>query len=193
MNYSLVCQAVWARPVALACTYVCALLTACGTPADAPGMQLSAADSLQLRNWVPEWLRGQIQLLPVTGGQPTGRYWGAKISNAALQEALEESLRATGIYASRPGQGRFQMTVQLVALEQPPVGLDMKVAVTLAYTVVEQASGITVYQRRLRSIHVAEFGEAMLDQNERLRLASEAAVRKNVNSLVRELVGLALN
>ena len=69
----------------------------------------------------------------------------------------------------------------------------MKVAVTLAYSVVDQTSGATVYQRRLRSIHVTEFGAAMLDPNERLRLASEAAVRKNVNSLVRELVGLALN
>ncbi|MCV2353559.1 hypothetical protein LNV09_05220 [Paucibacter sp. B2R-40] len=168
-------------------------LAGCGTATDPPSMALSSKESLQMRGWVPDRLRGQISLSPVTGGQPTGSMWGSKVSNLALQESIEESLRATGMLALRPGTGNYQMEVQLIELEQPIIGLNTRVAVTLAYTVVEKRSGTVVYQRRLRSAYVAEFTSAMVDPNERLRLATEGAVRSNVNSMLRDLIALALN
>ncbi|MCV2370350.1 hypothetical protein [Roseateles oligotrophus] len=168
-------------------------LAACGTATDAPNLALSPQTSLQMRGWVPDRLKGQILLSPVTGGQPTGFMWGSKISNAALQEAIEESLRATGMLALRPGAGAYQMDTQLIELEQPMLGLNTKVALTLAYTVVEKRSGTVVYQRRLRSLYATEFTEAMVDPNERLRLATEGAVRSNVNLMLRDLIALALN
>jgi len=178
------------RRCVLACG-LAALLAACGTPADAPAMRLGQAESLQLRSWVPNGLRAQMQLMPVTGGQPTGRFWGAKISNSSLQEALEESLRDTGLYAPRPAEARYELRVNLVQLDQPIVAvLDAKVAVTLSYTVVESRGGRTVYERKLRTLHTTEFGSAMLDPNERMRMASEAAIRSNLNTLLRELLEL---
>lgn len=168
-------------------------LAGCGTPADAPNLALTAQDSLQMRGWVPDRLKGQVLLSPVTGGQETGSWWGSKISNAALQEAIESSLRATGMLAIRPGAGGYQMEAQLIALEQPKFDLDTRVAVTIAYTVVDKRNGTVVYQRQLRSLYVAEFTSAVLDSNERLRLANEGAVRNNVNLMLRDLIALALN
>ncbi|MFY7865118.1 hypothetical protein [Roseateles sp.] len=168
-------------------------LAGCGTPTEPPNLALSAADSLQMRGWVPERLRSQVVLSPVIGGQPTGMFWGSKISNAALQEALDSSLRSTGMLALSPGAGNYQLDAQLVELEQPFIGVNVKVVVTIAYTAVEKRSGTVLYQRRLRSQYVAEFGSAMLDPNERLRLASEGAVRNNVNLMMRDLIALALN
>ncbi|PND38460.1 hypothetical protein C1O66_13640 [Paucibacter aquatile] len=166
-------------------------LSGCGTPADAPAMRLSLAESLQLRSWVPPGLRAQVQLMPVSGGQPTGRFWGAKISNASLQEALEESLRDTGLYAPRPADARYELRVTLMLLDQPMVAvLDAKVAVTLSYTLMESRTGRTIYERKLRTQHTAEFGSAILDPNERMRMASEGAIRSNVNTLLRELLEL---
>ncbi|MEJ6005939.1 hypothetical protein WG899_10305 [Paucibacter sp. AS339] len=167
-------------------------LSGCGTPTEPPNLALSATESLQMRSWVPDRLKGQIVLSPVTGGQPTGMLWGSKISNAALQEALDSSLRATGMLAMRPGAGDYQLEAKLVELEQPMIGLSMKVVVTIAYTVIEKRSGTVLYQRRLRSQHVAEFSSAVLDQNERLRLANEGAVRSNVNLMLRDVIALAL-
>lgn len=168
-------------------------LAGCASPTDAPKLALDPQDSLQMRGWVPDRLRGQILLSPVTGGRATGSWWGSKLSNAALQEAIEESLRATGMLALRPASGGFSMEAQLVDLEQPVFGLNTKVALTMAYTVVDKRSGTVVYQRRLRSIYVAEFTAAMVDPNERLRLATEGALRSNINLMLRDLIALALN
>jgi len=169
-------------------------LSGCGTPTDSPGMRLDAAETLQLRSWVPPALKGQVVLASVSGGQPTGMFWGAKISNPALQEAIDESLRDLGLVPSAPGGGRYQLNVKLVELEQPMVGLDIKVAVTLEYSLLDkETEGKVAYQRRLRTLHTANFSEAMLDQNTRTRIASEAAVRKNVNVMVREWMAMSWN
>ncbi|MBB4842869.1 hypothetical protein HNP55_001384 [Paucibacter oligotrophus] len=165
-------------------------LGGCGTPADAPGMRLDAAETLQLRSWVPQGLKAQVLLASVSGGQPTGMFWGSKISNPALREAVDESLRGLGLVPSAPGTagtGRYRLNVKLVEIEQPMVGLDIKVAVTLEYSLLDTESEDRVaYQRRLRTLHTANFSEAMLDPNARTRIASEAAVRKSVNAMVRE-------
>lgn len=169
-----------------------ALLCACGTPSEPAQLTLPLADSLQLRGWVPEGLRGQVSVAPVNGGAATGRWWGSKIANDAMQAALEDSLRATGMLAQRPAQARYQLQMKLSALEQPWVGLDIKVAATLDWRLVDQRSGETLYERRTRSLHTTEFTQAMLDQNERTRIANEAAVRKAINTVLREMVELRL-
>jgi hypothetical protein len=184
------------KPIGLCALLAAALLLGgCGTPAEAPQMGLNAGEALQLRTWVPDALKAQITVGPVTGGQPTGKYWGAKVSNEALQEAVEDSLRATGMLAARPGSGRYALQVQLVSLEQPMVALNMKVTATLAYTLIDKTAdkgAAALYQRRLRTVHTTEFTEALIDQNERQRIASENAIRKGVLTVVRELIELRL-
>lgn len=168
-------------------------LSGCGTPADPEGMRLAVAAGLQLRGWVPEALRQQVMLGQVLGGQPTGRMWGSKISDEALRVALDESLKAAGMRAPQPQGGRYELRAALLALEQPVVALgDARVVVTMAYELLDKSSGSKLYQRELRSVHVAEFGDAMLDQNERMRLANEGALRKNINAALRELLELRL-
>lgn len=168
-------------------------LAGCGSPAVPEGMGLSPADGLQLRNWVPGALKAQVQVGPVFGGQMTGRMWGSKVSDAALRVALEESLKSAGMLAIQAGAGRYELRAKLAQLEQPMVALmDAKVVVTVDYEFVELASGKTLYQRQLRSVYVAEFGQAVLDQNERLRLANEGALRKSINTALRELLELRL-
>ncbi|MDC8787219.1 hypothetical protein [Roseateles koreensis] len=164
-------------------------LVGCGTPADSPGMRLSAVESLQMRAWVPEALKYQMVLESVTGGQPTGRFWGAKISNASLQEALSESLHSLGLLSNTPGVGRYLLSVNLVALDQPLFALNMKVSVVMDYTLIDKNAGDkVVYQRRLRSLHTVQFLDSMVDPNERTRQASEEAVHQNVTTMVRELM-----
>jgi len=185
----------WNHPVGLSGLLAALLLAGCGTPAEAPQMGLTAAESLQLRTWVPEALKAQITVGPVTGGQATGKYWGAKVSNEALQEAIEDSLRGVGMLATRPGAGRYALQAQLVSLEQPVVALNMKVTATLVYTLIDKSADKAappLYQRRLRTVHTTEFTEALIDPNERQRIASENAVRKGVLTVVRELIELRL-
>ncbi|MDT8999515.1 hypothetical protein RQP53_09575 [Paucibacter sp. APW11] len=178
------------KAAGLAALTAAALLGGCGTPSEPAQLMLPAGDALQLRAWIPEALKGNVAVAPVNGGAATGKWWGSKIANEAMQAALEDSLRSTGMLAQRPAQARYKLELTLAELEQPWVGLDIKVAATLDWRLSDQRSGETLYQRRLRSLHTTDFGQAMLDQNERTRIANEAVVRKAINTVLRELIEL---
>lgn len=165
------------------------MLSGCGTPADVSGMRITPADVLQMRSWIPPALKGQMVLAPVTGGEPTGRFWGSRISNSMLEQSIDESLRALGLLTNVPGGGRYTLTAKLIELDQPMVALTMKVSVIIEYSLIDrQLEDKVVYQHRLRTVHTVNFTESMLDINDRTRLASEGAVRRSVEAMVRELM-----
>lgn len=167
-------------------------LAACGTASQSHKMALAPADALQLRGFMPEGLRGQVALADVSGGAETGRWWGSKVSSLALEHALEESLRAVGLWAPSPPAARYRLKAQLLALSQPLVSLDTEVASAVHFSLVEQSGGAVVYQRSVRTVHKAEFSEALLSHPERLRLANEGAVRQAIQVMLRDLTNLRL-
>lgn len=176
-----------------------ALAGGCGTPAEAPNMNLAPMDALQLRGFMPEALRGQIALGEIGGGAETWRYWGSKVSSETLAQALEDGLRSVGVLAPLPAAARYQLSARLVALQQPdlkwqPQALitENRVLAVVEYTLKDKASGAVVYQRSMRSQHAAELGEALFSQSERLRLANEGALRQSLQQLLRDFAELPL-
>ena len=168
-------------------------LTACGTPTRSLTMALGPAESLQLRSWVPEGLKGQVGLATVQGGESTGRWWGSKVSSTALEQALEDSLRGLGLLPMAPTPTpKYQLQVQLLLLDQPMVAAETSVLAMINYSLLDTASGTVLYQRVVRTAGTAGLGDALLSQTERLRLASEAAVRANIASAVRDLLAVKL-
>jgi len=169
-------------------------LSGCGLPTEPQNMGLLPYDQLQLRNFTPEVLRGQVRLGTVAGGAQTSRFWGSKISDEALRIALDDSLRGVGMAALLPDTGRFELQAKLLHLEQPWLApASAQVALYMEYRLVERATGKLMYQRQMRLAHTTEFSAAMLDPNERLRLANEAALRRSINALLRELVELPIS
>ena len=169
-----------------------AQLAGCGTPSQPLPMTITTADALQIRGWVPDALKGQVNLRPVQGGEDTGRWWGSKVSAAAVQQALDESLYAVGMKPPAPQPApRFELKAELVALEQPllPVAA-VTVGVAVRYTLADTNDGRVVYQRLIANNHEAGFTEAVLSPSERLRIANEHALRANINLLLRDLVTL---
>lgn len=168
------------------------LLAGCGTPSQPLPMTVSAADALQIRGWVPDAFKGQVEVAPVFGGQETGRWWGSKVSAATLQQALEESLYAVGMKPPAPQPApRFELKAELVQLEQPLVpAMGVTVGVAVRYTLADRAGGRVVYQRLIANQEEARLGEAVLSPPERLRIANERALRANINLLLRDLVTL---
>ena len=169
------------------------LLSACGTPTQPLTMALSPADVLQLRTWVPEGLKGNVELDAVKGGEATGKGWGSKISSQALSQALEESLGGVGMLPMTPvPAAKYQLRVQLLSLDQPVLAADTTVTAAIQYSLVAKADGTVLYQRTVRTAGTAGLGDALLSQTARLRLANEAAVRANIASAVRDLLPLKL-
>lgn len=168
-----------------------ALMAGCGTPSEPLSMGLGAADALQMRAWVPDALRQNVGLGPVTGGQATNRWWGSKVSSAALEQAFEDSLRSVGMFPLTREAGRYQLDVKLADLDQPMVSLDTTVRLGISYSLVERASKAVVYQRTVRNAATVELGDKLLPV-ERLRLANEAAIRDSIKLVLRDLVALNL-
>jgi len=168
------------------------VLAGCGTPSQPLPMAVAPADALQIRNWVPNALRAQVAVATVRGGEETGRWWGSRVSAVALQQALEESLYAVGMRPMSPEPpARFELQAELLQLDQPLVpALGVTVGTAVRYTLVDKASGKTVYQRRIANTDEAGLGEAVLSPSERLRIANERALRANINLLLRDLVTL---
>jgi hypothetical protein len=169
------------------------VLAGCGTPSQPLPMAVAPADALQIRSWVPEALKGQVAVAAVRGGEETGRWWGSRVSAVALQQALEDSLYAVGMRPVSPEPpARFELQAELLQLDQPLVpALGVTVGTAVRYTLVDKASGKTVYQRRIANTDTAGLGEAVLSPPERLRIANERALRGNINLLLRDLVTLA--
>lgn len=180
------------RLVLIPAAWLALALAGCGTPSQPLPMAVTAADALQVRAWVPEALQRQVAVAAVQGGEATGRWWGSRVSAAALTQALEESLYTVGMRPLSPEPApRFELRAELAPLEQPLVPVaGVTVGVAVAYTLLDKASGRIVYQRRIANTDEARFGEAMLSPPERLRIANERALRANINLLLRDLVTL---
>jgi hypothetical protein len=166
-------------------------LAGCGTPSQPLPMVITPAEALQLRTWVPEVFKLQIAVAPVQGGEATWRWWGSKVSQDALQAALEDSLHAVGLRPLAPEPpARFELRTQLLSLEQPLAAAEVTVRAAVRYQLVERASGRLLFDRTLRSEERAGLSDALFSQPERLRIANERVLRANFALMLRELLAL---
>ncbi len=170
---------------------VALLGSGCGTPTQSLGMGLSAADALQLRTWVPEGLKQNVDLDRVKGGESTSLWWGSKVSGLTLEQALEDSLHSVGMLPPSPqAPALYQLRVQMLSLVQPLVAADTTVTLTISYSLLDRNSGAVLYQRAVRTAHTTDFGDSMLSLPDRMRRANEGAVRENIITAVRDLMAL---
>lgn len=105
----------------------------------------------------------------------------AQISNDGLAEAVVAALRESGAWA---GAGRepgapYRLTVQLFQADTPLVGLDMRSEAELGWTLTRAATGQVIWQRAIRTSHVATFGDSPIGQI-RSEMAWQGAVRANI-------------
>jgi len=171
-----------------------ALLCGCGSPTQSLTMGLTPADTLQLRTWVPDALKNNVDLDRVKGGETTSAWWGSKVGALTLEHALEDSLRGLGMLPASPqAPAQYQLRTQILSQVQPLVAADTTVTVTINYTLVDRSSGAVLYERALRTAHKTELGEAVISMPERLRLANEGAVRENIIAAMRDLMSLRFN
>jgi len=138
---------------------------------------------------MPEFLRQNVAIKDVTGGQETNPMWTSQVSSAEFERALESSLRAANVLQPNRQAGRFTLTAYLDKLEQPLVGINMTVTATVTYTLVERSTGKTSWEKTISTPYTAKFGDSLLGV-ERLKLANEGAVRTNITDLIADLARL---
>ncbi|WP_171236968.1 hypothetical protein [Ruegeria sp. HKCCA6837] len=116
------------------------------------------------------------------GGEETNPMWTSEISKEDFQAALETSLRQAGIYST---SGQYTLRADILSVEQPLVGFDLKVAMTVRYNIIDTNSRI-LFDRTIKSEYTADLSEAFVGV-ERLQKANEGAARANIHLLLKAL------
>lgn len=133
----------------------------------------------------PDDLKDGIQIVSTQGGQETGAFDGAQISNDAFKSTIEESLRREGLYSE---SGDYGLDVYLLSVQQPFAGLSMTVTTTARYVMSESTgeNSATVFDETLVTPYTASFGSSLFGPK-RMRLATEGAARENIEALLDKL------
>jgi hypothetical protein len=168
---------------------VVAVLAGCASPARIDQMTISPDALKTAPNDSP--LKQAIGIKSVTGGKDTNPMWVSNISSSDFERALESSLRAAGFLSPVRSAGRFQLTADLIRVDQPMFGFDMTVSATVRYSIVEQATGKEIFSRNIPTSFTATVSNAFVGA-ERLKLANEGAVRNNFAALIDELTRLGI-
>ena len=131
--------------------------------------------------------RNAIGVGTVTIGQDTGTPWSSAVAPEQVRDAAVQALGKAGLGAA--SGGRYRLDGTLMQLERPYAGFAMTVTATIAWRLVDAASGAVVYDRTLKSLGSASLDDAA-DNAPRLRIADQRAVRANLQQLVQDLSAL---
>jgi hypothetical protein len=159
------------------------LVAGCAPPASVTAMVPDMPPGLSA---APPY-RGAITVGSVSVGRDAGTPWTSSVGPAQVQEALVQTLAAAQL--GQPANGRFRLDAQLLTLDRPYAGFAMTVTATIAYRLTDVASGAVAYDRTLRTLGTASLDDAV-DNDNRLRVADQRAVRANLQQLVQELSAL---
>lgn len=128
-----------------------------------------------------------IEVGAVTGGEPTSPLWVSKVGNGEFGEALRRSLAGAGLLAAAPGDARYELRANLLTLSQPMFGTDFTVKSTVKYTLTERTTARVVYDEMISADYTAAFGDHLIGV-ERLRLANEGSIRRNIERAIGDMV-----
>jgi len=156
------------------------LATGCSSATKAKNM---AAGNLTLSKKFNETVAVQTG-----GGKPTDPMWTSQISDEALAEAISESLKSCGLFSAVVdlNQGDYLLNATIVSLDQPMIGFTMRVGVEIAWSLSPKGTGKPVWEKAIMTRAEKTVGDAFAGVT-RLRIATEAAVQKNIGQALTEL------
>ncbi len=130
-------------------------------------------------------LKKAITVGDVTGGSKTNPLWTSEVGNPEFKTALEQSLTLNAMYETE--HPRYRLEAKLVELNQPLVGFDATVGSRVFYRLGNAEDNDLVYEKEISCEYTANFSDALLGV-ERLRLANEGSMKKNISLFLEELV-----
>lgn len=80
----------------------------------------------------------------------------------------------------------YNLSVQFMSAEQPLLGLDFEVTSKIKYTLIENETQKVILNKTILAPYTATFSDAFVAAN-RLKLANEGSVRKNIMQFLQEL------
>lgn len=131
--------------------------------------------------------RNAIAVGTVAIGRDSGTPWTSAVSPEQVRDATVQALAKAGLGAA--AGGRYRLDGTLMQLERPYAGFAMTVTATIDWRLVDTTNGAVVYGKTLRALGTATLEDAV-DNDPRLRIADQRAVRANLQQLVQDLAAL---
>lgn len=129
-----------------------------------------------------------VAVKDVVGGSETNPLLASQINNEGFKSALEESLKQAGLFHKLNGE-RYLLKANLIKLDQPLLGLNLKVVCQVHYTIDDIKLNKTIYDKTITSEYIATFGDSAI-AIKRLKMANEGAARKNIEQLINDIYRL---
>lgn len=169
--------------------FVCAVvlwLAGCATPAT---KQALVVDDTSFRAKNPYSVS-----VSASGGGETGAMGYTNISNEDLVGAIEESILKSGLFFSvvKSSGADYKLSVSLISMSKPIFGLDFKIDMEMAWSLVNTRTGEAVMRESIKSSHTATPGDAFVAAT-RIRLAVEGAAKNNIRQGLQKIAELSLN
>jgi hypothetical protein len=149
-------------------------------PADRVNMSVPVAPALSMP--CRAGMLGAIAVASIDGGQETNLVWRSEVGNDGFRGALVESLRNNGLLAEGMAPSLI-LHAHLIELRRPPSGLRITVSAKVDYEIVDALNGHPARSRTVESEYTAAFEDAF-SADERIRFASEGAIRENIRNLL---------
>lgn len=128
-----------------------------------------------------------------TGGSETSAAGKSQVSNAELQQAVTAAINQSKVFARvvEGKNGDYLLNVSLFNLSQPSFGFSFTVEAEMGWTLTKADTGAVVWRESIKSQHTTGAGEAFAGVT-RLKMATEGAVRANIEKGLTKLSGLKL-
>jgi hypothetical protein len=127
----------------------------------------------------------------ITGGSEATKLWVSNVSNENFRTALQQSLQREAMAAANGmanSAGRYRLNAELIELDQPLAGFNFTVTARVHYRLVPVDDPQTPrFDQVVETPYTTKFGENVLSA-ERLRIATEGAVRENIGVVVHQLI-----
>ena len=134
-------------------------------------------------------LKRNLGVTRVSGGNETNPAWTSEISSEAFLGAVKESLAEQGLLSE---DGKYQLEVKMININQPLFGIDMTVTTHVQYSLTDTKSNSIIMDELIVAPHTATMGDAFVGVK-RLRLANEGAGKKNIELFLKKLSTLKIS
>jgi hypothetical protein len=161
------------------------VLSGCSTPAVSKSM---VVQDVQFTKVYPYSVT-----VTAMGGKETSALDKPQISNEAFEQAIEDSLKKSGLFEKISGNkdSDYFLTVTIFELVQPSFGASFTVKMKSVWSLVQSDPRIIILRESIQSSSTATMGDA-LGAATRLRLATEGAAQENIRLGIEKLSQLNL-
>jgi hypothetical protein len=137
---------------------------------------------------------GQITIANVTGGKAVTMTSSiSEVSNEALRDALNRSLKQVGYLSADPDAASLLLKVGVVDVENPhQASLTIKVVTLIRYQLASKARGAPLFDELITASCTRTLSDDMVGMK-RMQHADECAVKNNIAEFLNKLNSSGLN